>query len=299
MPSNTVGFRCKQEYSIRSLGLVALTCAVAVTITPVATVPAAGQHSQGVSATVGTGSATVWYLGHAGWAVKTQSHLLIFDYVGGQPTERGLSLDHGYVDPLEIADQDVVVFVSHSHGDHYDRGILAWADRVRNIQYVFGWAFGACPRDACLAQPREIRLLDGIEVATINHDFDGIPEAAFLVTVDGLVIYHSGDHGTVTDELNPAFKANVDYLASLNKSIDIAFISTFGRIGGGIVNNGDRYTIGELRPKVTFPMHHGGNEDLYEQFAREMAKDGVDTAVHYAEKPGDSFSYASGRITRY
>ena len=26
------------------------------------------------------GQAVVWYLGHSGWVVKTQNHLLIFDY---------------------------------------------------------------------------------------------------------------------------------------------------------------------------------------------------------------------------
>jgi len=262
-------------------------------------VPTMAQASRLLNATLEDGSATIWYLGHAGWAVKTRTHLLIFDYVAEQAAHRGRSLDYGFVDPAEVAGQDILVFVSHGHGDHYDPAILRWADQVEDIDYVFGWENDACERGECLTKPREIRVVDGVTIATINHTFDGIPEAAFLVTLDGLVIYHSGDHGSVTDSLNPIFKDNIDYLASLGESIDVAFISTFGRIGGGLVNNGDRYTIEMLRPKVTFPMHHGDNEDLYERFAREIAKEGSSTEVYYARQPGDSFSYVNGQIVKY
>jgi hypothetical protein len=47
-----------------------------------------------------------------------------------------------------------------------------------------------------------------------------------------------------------------------------------------------------------FPMHHGDNEDLYERFAREIRREDVKTAVHYARRPGDRFSYRSGRVER-
>lgn len=262
-------------------------------------VPTAAQASRLLNTTLEDGSATIFYLGHAGWAVKTRTHLLIFDYVADQATHRERSLDYGFVDPAAVAGQNIIVFVSHGHGDHYDPAILRWADRVEDIDYVFGWENPACERSECLTEPREIRMVDGVAIATINHTFDGIPEAAFLVTLDGLVIYHSGDHGSVADSLNPIFKDNIDYLASLGKSIDVAFISTFGRIGGGLVNNGDRYTIETLRPKVTFPMHHGDNEDLYERFAREIAKEGLSYEVCYAKQPGDSFSYVNGQIVKY
>ncbi len=272
---------------------------VAATMTTVVGPPIAAQTARELlTARVEEGRATIWYLDHSGWAVKTGSHLLIFDYVAGQANHSGRSLDHGFIDPAEIADQNVVVFVTHQHSDHYDPGILRWEDEVEHITYVFGWEAPACNKHVCLADLRGTRTLGGMEIVTVNHEFDRIPEVAFLVMLDGLAIYHSGDHGTVADEPNPTFKDNIDYLASLNKSIDIAFISTFGRIGGGAINNGDRYTIEVLRPRVTFPMHHGDNEDLYERFAREISKENVKTSVYYATRPGDSFSYVNGRIEK-
>ncbi len=85
------------------------------------------------------GEASVWYLGHSGWAVKTKNHLLIFDYspMGSKSTE--LSISNGYVIPSEIKDQNVFVFVSHAHADHYDPEILDWENSIENITYIFGW----------------------------------------------------------------------------------------------------------------------------------------------------------------
>jgi L-ascorbate metabolism protein UlaG (beta-lactamase superfamily) len=251
-----------------------------------------------LSAELEPGEANVWYLGHAGWAVKTRNHLLIFDYWESSAPRGDRSLADGYVNAEEIAAQAVYVFVTHSHGDHYDPIIHRWRQTVPNITYVFGWEAGSDPDHIYMTQPREIRELGDLTVATINHEFDQIPEVAFLVAVDDLVIYHSGDHGTVTEEPNATFVDNIDYLASLGRRIDVAFISTFGRIGGGTINNGDRYSIEKLRPRVMFPMHHGDNEDLYERFAREIRREDVMTAVYYATRPGDHFSYKAGRIER-
>lgn len=48
------------------------------------------------------GEAIIWYLFHSGWAVKTQSHFLIFDYweMGNKPTDP--SLANGFINPREI-----------------------------------------------------------------------------------------------------------------------------------------------------------------------------------------------------
>jgi L-ascorbate metabolism protein UlaG (beta-lactamase superfamily) len=251
-----------------------------------------------LNADMARGAATLWYLGHAGWAVKTRDHLLIFDYWESHEPPRDGTLANGFIDAAEIAGQRTIVFVTHQHGDHYDPKIFQWADTVRNITYVFGWNVTTDQQAVRMLGPRETRQIDGVMVATINHEFDNVPEVAFLVEVDGLVIYHSGDHGTVTEDPNPVFVDNIDYLSSLGRQIDIAFVSTFGRIGGGMVNNGDRYTIGKLKPRALFPMHHGGNEDLYEKFAREMKNEDAATAVHYADRRGECFTYAAGRVRK-
>jgi L-ascorbate metabolism protein UlaG (beta-lactamase superfamily) len=132
----------------------------------------------------------------------------------------------------------------------------------------------------------------------VNHEFDHIPEVAFLVEVDGITLFHSGDHGSTRDELNLQFKENVDYLADLDLQVDFAFLSIFGRRGGGIVNRGDLYTIERLRPGITFPMHRGGAEDAYRDWARAVTDTRPGTEIRFPSRRGEVFIYEDGRIRR-
>jgi cytohesin len=82
--------------------------------------------------------ALIWHLGHSGWAIKTQRHFLVFDY---NTTTRSIpseaSLSSGYIIPSQIKDENVMVFTTHDHGDHYGPAIFEWQDDIGNIQYVF------------------------------------------------------------------------------------------------------------------------------------------------------------------
>lgn len=242
------------------------------------------------------GEAVVWYLGHSGWAVKTNNHFLIFDYwqADNKPEEAGLS--EGYIDPVDIKAQDVYVFVSHAHGDHFDETILDWNRHIQKITYVFGWKAFDDPAYVYLEEPRAKKQIGGLEIQAINHEFDDIPEAAFLIKVDGLEIFHSGDHGTVGEKMNPLFKDNIDYLAENTYGVDIAFISIFGSNYGDLVNKGDLYTVQKLMPKVTFPMHKGWREHEYEEFASETEGKNMQTRIVCASKRGDKFVYRGGGI---
>ncbi len=244
------------------------------------------------------GQAIVWYLGHAGWAIKTRTRLLIFDYWQMEPPPAKPSLAHGYVNPDELSGVPVTVFVTHSHGDHYDPVILQWEESIPDIGYVFGWKASDDPDHICLIDERARQNVDGMEIATINHSFDNIPEVALLVRLDGLVIYHSGDHGSVGDELNPVFKENIDYLAHQTDRTDMAFLSIFGRRGGGIVNNGDLYTVEQMQPSVAFPMHRGRDPQTYSEWARAMTDSGTTSTVRFASSRGEWFFYSSGAVTR-
>lgn len=256
--------------------------------------PLAGQVSQDLQ----DGEALIWHLGHAGWAVRTKAHFLIFDYWEEQAPPTTPSLSNGYINPEDLRDLRVTVFVTHSHGDHFDPVILEWEDALTDFHYVFGWQASDDGDHLCMTEERDVRRIDGLEISTINHSFDNIPEVAFLVTVDGLTIFHSGDHGTVGDELNPVFKSNIDYLAGLTEGVDLAFLSVFGRRGGGIVNLGDLYTVERLEPQVTFPMHRGRDPRTYADWVQAMKQEGVRATLQHATKRGDRFRYGAGRIVK-
>jgi L-ascorbate metabolism protein UlaG (beta-lactamase superfamily) len=262
--------------------------------------PAVGAGSSSSPQSLKPGEATVWYLGHCGYAVKTRSKLLVFDYVkkdlsaGGSaiPLPAGATLADGWINPQEIKDLDVVVFVSHSHGDHYDEVIRTWEKTVRNIRYVFGWDAGAGPNVHSLAGPRASAAFAGLEIATVNSHHSGVPESSFLVKVDGLTIVHNGDYvGRMGDfETSPSnVPADMEYLKTKFGTVDLLFLDAF-------VADYQLQILQSLKPNVLFPMHYGGREAKYREFAEDLKQAGSAIPVICPNKPGDRFEYRNGKI---
>jgi L-ascorbate metabolism protein UlaG (beta-lactamase superfamily) len=219
------------------------------------------------------GEAIVWSLGHCGFAVKTRSRLLIFDYYSrGWPRPEKPSLANGFVDPAEIKDQDVTVFVSHAHGDHFDPVILSWQSTVKNIRYIFGWKAGKGERAVDMPAPRATQNLGGMEIFTVNCEHNDVPEVAYLVKVDGLSIYHSGDYMGPLD----TYQDDMAYLLKKAGMVDLAFIGKFQQAES-------------LKPRVVFPIHAYNREYMYGTFAREAAAKNLPSRVILPENKGDRF----------
>ena len=236
----------------------------------------------------GEGEAYVWYLGHAGWLVRTSQHCLIFDATG--PFEEG-DLDRGSVSPEMLAGQPVVLFVSHAHGDHFDPGVLELRESTEESAVVLGWS-PAERGDAVVPGDGVWTDVSGARVFTLHHEFDSIPEGFFVVRSGGVTIFHSGDHGTTGDPPARQFQANIDRMAAAANGVDIAFISSFGtRNRDRTINAGDIYTITTLEPRVTIPMHCGGCEDRYAAFASEVLALGLQTTLGVADAPGWFFHF--------
>jgi L-ascorbate metabolism protein UlaG (beta-lactamase superfamily) len=233
------------------------------------------------------GQAVIWYLYHSGWAVKTKNHLLIFDYTEPSGRTAKRSLDSGSIDPAEISGQNVTVFVSHGHTDHFDPLILEWRATIKSIRYIWGWGGVGSPADVHFGKERRKVTADGLEVSNIYHDFDGIPESAFLVKADGLTILHAGDHGHSRGLENPVFKNNFIYFAAQAPRLDLFFTPTFG---------GEIEALNLLKPHAVFPMHDGGNERQYAKFAQKVKALGLNAEVGAAERAGARFFYSDGKF---
>jgi L-ascorbate metabolism protein UlaG (beta-lactamase superfamily) len=236
------------------------------------------------------GEADIRYLHHSGWAIRTADHLLIFDYWEGEesPPRGERRLEEGWIDPASIADLKVTVFTSHSHGDHYDPVILGWEAVVPDIRYVWGWENPERQADLRFGTERRKVDLDGLEIWNIHHTGDGIPESAFLIRVDGLTIYHSGDHGTSADgPMRPDFRSNIEYLAGLEMPVDLCFLPIWGFTG---------WQVEHLRARQLFPMHFGGHEDRLPSTVEQLKQEGIDIPIHPALERGTLFRYRNGII---
>jgi ankyrin repeat protein/L-ascorbate metabolism protein UlaG (beta-lactamase superfamily) len=233
------------------------------------------------------GDAIVADLEHSGWAVKTQNHFLIFDYVkpGNLPDEPFLSI--GAINPSEIKDQNVIVFASHAHGDHYNPAIFDWKKDIPSINYVIGFE----PQDKegyAYIPPRVTQRIDGVEVTPIQSNGGG---EGFFVVADGVRIWHPGDHANGTRDVSGPFPDEIDFLAERGMKADLVFTPVTGCEFGDreSVRKGAFYTIEKLSPRVIFPMHAGRAEQQYMDFAVAAREAGIRNLIRCAENPGDYF----------
>ncbi|MCP4221310.1 MAG: hypothetical protein GY765_42180 [bacterium] len=234
------------------------------------------------------GEAIIWYLGHSGWAVKTKTHLLVFDYYEDTPPPAEPKLANGRINPEEIKNLQVVVFASHVHHDHYDQCILHWKKQLgNNIHYVFGWNALKDPAHTYMG-PRKTVKRGTLSVESVHSPEAGEMEGNFLVRVDGLTIYHSGDYSRGHE----AFKKDMDHLAAIAPGIDLFFM-----LAGNQMDNNEAFiALEKVKPRHMFPMHAGGSEYVFLEFDETAAKKGIKTIITCSKNRGDMFLYKDSRV---
>ena len=133
----------------------------------------------------------IWYLDHSAIAVETNNHLLLFDLFGKtlQPP-KGMGLAQRFVNPDELRDKDVVIFVSHEHPDHFDPAIFSLRDRLKRVRFVLPEEFDEIYQGDLFAAPNQTYRLPDMTVTTFESTDIGL---AYLVEVDDKRIYHAGD----------------------------------------------------------------------------------------------------------
>jgi len=238
------------------------------------------------------GDARVWYLGHSSMAVQTRNNLLIFDYFeNGRPADSP-RLANGTISPEEIADQKVTVFASHIHGDHYDPVIFGWREQVENITYVLGFE----PDDENVPAhesigPRESRKFGDVTVHTIASNDSGV---GFMVEVDGVTIFHAGDHANRRRDLSGDYCPEIDYLVAAGHRPDLTMLPTTGcNFGDQVaVRAGIDYTLKAFGATTFFPMHAGTNPARYVDIWNEIGPRHAQVEAVIPRDSGDSYDYS-------
>jgi ankyrin repeat protein/L-ascorbate metabolism protein UlaG (beta-lactamase superfamily) len=241
------------------------------------------------------GEAVIWYLGHSGWGVKTRQHFLVFDYADRDrpPSQPGLC--NGRIEPSELADETVTVLATHEHGDHLDSRIFGWKGQISDITYVLGCHTDSAPAYEYM-EGRQTRNINGIDITTIESNDSGV---GFLVSVDGVVIYHAGDHANRQRDFSGPYKAEIEFLAARGVRPDVAIMPISGCGFGDqeAVKMGVYYTLEALQPKVFLPMHAGGSEFRYHEFIAESKDKFPRIQMQAPVNRGDHFRYRDGRIS--
>ena len=246
-----------------------------------------------------SGTATIWHLGHSGVAVETRDHLLIFDYSDDRPAAGARrSLAGGVVEPSEIAGNQVVVFISHEHHDHFWRDAIYWREGVPGLRFVVSpevaemdERFAARPGAIDVLPPDSEARVGELRVETLRSTDSGV---AFIVEVDGLTIYHAGDHSAWTwdGDAESTRRFVEENLRPLDgRTIDIAFTVAdprFSDLGwGGVVE-----FAGRLAPRLLVPIHLRGDYSKMDLLAEEVARTGFAGELWRVSRRGESRTYA-------
>ena len=251
--------------------------------------------------------AKVYYCGHSGWVVSTNNCYLIFDYFSANKLSNNPGLVNGTINPEELKGKKVYIFVSHDHGDHFDETIFSWKDKLKDITYIYGFKPENSKRykkeaydgpDYVYIENNQTQKVDNATITTLKSNDTG---QGFLVEVDGISIYHPGDHALFTSDDKPGFVKEVDFIADHNSSVDIAFLPVTGcpsRWKKEFIAEGFFYSIDKLNPHKVYPMHAFNREYLLTDFA-EMAKErNCKADIVCVENSGDQINYSVSNMAK-
>lgn len=214
----------------------------------------------------------IWYLGHSGFAVDTGKHFLIFDYYLETPAGGGLS--EGIIDPEALSGREVLVFSSHHHGDHFNRHILDWRDKIPGVRYLLSDDIGASGEGIMKLGPGQTASLEDVAIRTLKSTDEGV---AFLVKADGFTIYHAGDlnwwhwegePGWDNEAMGRQYREQIDQLKG--EKIDVAFLPLDPRQEDFALLGMD-YFMREIGAGLAVPMHFWERYTVFAQLQSPKA----------------------------
>jgi hypothetical protein len=134
-----------------------------------------------------------------------------------------------------------------------------------------------------------------MKLTTIHSTDAGV---GMVVEVDGLTIFHPGDHANGRIGLMNEFTDEIDFLAGKGIKPDICFFGIRGCSLGAPdeVKEGIHYALKTLKPKVFIPMHARSDGHLYREFIGECSKEFGSVQMVAPGNRGDHFHYVKGKI---
>ena len=206
-------------------------------------------------------NAVIEYIAHSSFTVEIGDRILVFDYYKGD---------------LNLKDKNIYVFASHGHGDHFNPVILDWEKDFKKINYILSNDIEAGNRDNIISTgPYKEISTDDVRIKTFGSTDLGV---SFLVTVDGLNIFHAGDlnwwywdddTNKEKMDMENSFKKKIQRIKDSKLDIDIAFFPVDPRLGE-YFHMGGEYFINEISPKYFFPMHSWDKYGICKEFIHKV-----------------------------
>jgi L-ascorbate metabolism protein UlaG (beta-lactamase superfamily) len=233
------------------------------------------------------------YLYNSSFKIETKKHVLIFDYSNDKVEKAERNCRNGVIGLEDLeTDKKIIVFASHSHGDHFSEIIFNWREHNPHIAYILSSDIKlkeTCSNTNVMSVCEEL-ILGDVSIKTFGSTDLGV---SFLIKLEGITIFHAGDLNWWDwyDEspednfkMEKLFKVEVEKIR--DEKIDLAFFPVDPRLR-------ERYHLGpdhfikEIRPSVLIPMHF--REDFYitKEFADKHENESV--RIIEIENRGEEF----------
>jgi L-ascorbate metabolism protein UlaG (beta-lactamase superfamily) len=220
-------------------------------------------------------SLKITYLFNSGFLVETANHLLLFDYYRAQAQQGSLRrFAKIQAEKMLQTAKKIFIFASHRHRDHFNPIILRWMEQNPKIRCVLSNDIrpGRSNARLTLVGPDEKLNIEHLQVKTFESTDEGV---SFLVTVDGLTVFHAGDLNwwywwddspAEITQAEQRFKTEIAKLKG--EEIKLAFFPVDPRLEHNY-DAGAKYFIQEIQPEIFIPMHFGEDYAIIRKFALE------------------------------
>lgn len=216
----------------------------------------------------------ITYLNHSGFFIEMKTAYFLFDYYKGTI-------------PRMTLEKPLVVFVSHSHGDHYNREIYHLLQQHPNTRYVLAkdiptkklvaeWKERGVDLESRITSVRKnttqkLVLANGntLEITTLKSTDAGV---AYLLTYENQTIYHAGDLNLwywegeskqYNENMTAAYLREMEKLRG--KHIDVAFVPLDPRLEEHAFD-GLKIFLDYTDCEKVYPMHMWGEYGVIERF---------------------------------
>ncbi len=233
---------------------------------------------------------TIWHIIHSSFVLKLNGIVMIFDYYEDTDGMSAAgSLDTGVIGPETLAGEEVYVFASHGHGDHFHPVIFDWKEQVSDISYILSYDIPKPSIQATVLKPGEEKTVGNIRVRSYSSTDAGL---AYSIYAHGKHIYFSGDNafwnwdGDLGDEIYDRIA-----LSTIDQEtpMDIAFQVCDPRLDG-VGDGGIHIFARKFQPKLLVPIHSFGKYGFNATAEKRLRDSGFINAYWCVGRRGEMFS---------
>ncbi len=228
----------------------------------------------------------VTYYYNSGFSVQVGGTLLIFDYWEGEG--RKLSPAYRITESFLRAFEQIYVFVSHAHPDHFDPVIYEWYQHGLPVTYIVSHDMPVGTRGSRMAPLQEKQLSQDISVKAFDSTDLGV---SYLVNIYGTTVFHAGDlnlwHWRAESTLREIEEAEKAFYAAMEpirgETIDVAMFPVDPR-QGSMYDAGANHFVMTVKPRIFIPMHWQERGEVAADYARHNRN--AHTEVVALTRPG-------------